>query len=310
MEKKENTINLDELSSYIKNSEVYGALVKKGVKTISRTTLRRKTIPLFDFSKTIKTMDQFKKALKTIYFWKIQRPYPVNFYVSIYKNNKKNAFFLDDSLLKYDNDVVTYLKEAYYSEHDLMFSLDKIISMETNYELLDYVIDNKFFDYNVFFEYLCQNDEPNITIIKYMFDKLKTQLDFNNCLSIAIECNVLDVIKFLIEYAIKTKKQDMDLILFDIIKIFSIYININIIEYIVNYLNNFFKNGGNTNAIINLFLYSSVQNNNLNTVKYLLSLKNNFDLTQLENLIKQKKSSKDKTEKKVAAEIEKYLATH
>lgn len=85
-------MNINEIPSYVKHSEVYKTLVKKNVKVIEING--NKNIPLFEISKEL-NFNGFKELLRTIYFWNIDiEEYPIEFYIFIHSNLYKVKGYL------------------------------------------------------------------------------------------------------------------------------------------------------------------------------------------------------------------------
>lgn len=190
-------INISEIPSYLKNSEIYKTLVEKKVNFISDQTKDGKNIPFLTTDELAKitsekvTIENFEKITKTLYFWKPKGPLPLEIYIWVSKDKYKildiSSIFLRKNMtmiIDTDNN-----DEDYYFEY--------IISTYNHYDLLNYIIENSIEELTDIFSGICIFN--NLEIVEYVYNKYKDQIDINEALDVASYEMHENIINFLIE---------------------------------------------------------------------------------------------------------------
>lgn len=192
-------MNINEIPSYVKHSEVYKTLVKKNVKIIANNG--NKPIPLMRINNKM-SFDDFKELLRTIYFWNIDiEEYPIEFYIFINDNLDKVKNYLKEHNNKLTKILLQFSFDGYFlaSVISKLISPNEQILKKENLNLLKYIIENDSKNINEFFFKLC--GFGNLNVIKYMVNTHKIDIYSvrDNGLRIAATKGYLDVVKFLFD---------------------------------------------------------------------------------------------------------------
>lgn len=252
-------MNIDELPTYVKHSELYRTLVKKNIKIIEKTNIH-----LFKVDK-VNTFEDFKELLKTIYFWKIDKnEYPVEFYIYINGNLDKVRSYL----YLYKNKITDYMMNFRMNNEFLVSAVHVRTSLEGNFTLLGYIIENNLIDINKLFFSLC--NFGNLIAINHILSKYKIDINYNQSealcicarygnfklvelllknganinpnnkyvLGLSAEKGHLDVVKLLLDYSVKTNNKYTKNVLLSALDYTT---NIQVINEIINYIDKYLK---------------------------------------------------------------------
>lgn len=202
-------INLEDIPSYLKNSEVYKNLTSKNIKYIfSETTTFHSTqfahsnpftIPLYKINDNPKdlTLNNWTNMLKTIYFWKL-KDIPIEFFIYIHYNLNKS---LNLVLKKYNNNLTKWLLTFEFDDKFLSKIIasgpTELCSENTKFDLLVYIIQNNIKEINNISLQLCQ--VGNTKMVKYILSNT-CNLDKDSMITLSAKYGHLELVKLLIDF--------------------------------------------------------------------------------------------------------------